>query len=240
MTCQGKPLTMRPSGPVFGLRRFEREYSWRIRYDFADAAQKVLPGKFHLEMELGRQLGDAPWHISVAMNGQLVAQDTTIGGVYRKSVGLPPKLHARQNVLDINVVSTHDVSGECNQPPEIFAEIRVRSHFEPGTETLGDPVSLVVEALSDGWELKARDLSLPQATLAAALLAQLPVAAGTGVAVHALPRGAKLDTWSNSDGAVWVLSLGDNDRLFAIEINEYPFSYAKDTSLLVDLRGQDS
>ena len=226
-----------PDSPLFGLRRFHREQSWRIRYDLADGQSGRLPGALELAMELGRQTGDAPWQVMVTLNGRLVGQATAKGGAFLRSIALPSQLHKRRNVVEIIAVAAYTPPDECNRGPDVFAEVRAGTRFRAGDANLDDPFLSISAALSGGWGLAARDLSVAEATAATRLLEHLPVAGGGDLILRAVPRGAALSDWSDAGGQVWLLYAGPDGQIIVARPSDYPSTIAREVLLVADLRG---
>lgn len=223
---------------LYKMRRFRDDHTWRILYDFAGSASRILPAQFDLEMELGRQQDDAPWLVLVALNGRLVTQVPAQSGAFFQSVALPAEFHQRSNALEITAVPFQSATGECTQSPKVVAEIRSSSTFQVGNVAIEDPLLSVIDMLSSGWSLRANGLSGPEAHIAAELLAHLPLAVDGKTPVYAQPRGASLAAWRASKGDVWVVFYNDEGEVVAKDLSDYEPRFARDVLLIIDLRDQ--
>ncbi len=228
----------RPNSDLYEMRRFRDDQTWRIVYDFTEAASRILPAQFDLEMVLGRQEDDAPWLVSVALNGKLVVQVQAQSGAYFQSIALPAGFHRLVNALEITATTFENSTDECTQTPKVVAEIRSSSTFRSGNAVIDDPFLNVIDALSDGWALSAEGLSAPEAHVAAELIAHLPLPVDGTTPVYVQPRGASLAAWQASKGEVWVVSYDDEHEILAKDLSEYRSRFARDVLLIVDLRDQ--
>lgn len=206
---------MADDSAIYGLRRFHRSHSWRIRYDMVHAVDRRLPGRFDLALELGHLPQAAEWQVIVTLNGRLVHQDRAPGGPYNSTVELQTSLQDRANVLEVELRSTYSQPGECTRPPDLFAELNPQTRFVAGVDHFDDPLLGLMSNLASGWHLEASDLTVPEATVFAALLAELPMPESAGqTRIVALPRGSDLSAlaavgdlllFRDADGTLMVL-----------------------------------
>ncbi len=235
-----------PHKGLFGLRRFKRAQTWRIRYDMTDAVDPRLPKFLSLDMALGQLPGSAQWQVSVTLNGRLVDQALLPAGttVLARDIDLSAALHARHNAIEIVAASTADAQGECNAGPDLLAEITTRTALIAGPDSFNDPLFDLRQALarSKGWHLAVDDgLTSPEATVSVALLsAVLPGAAppnstSKGPRLHILPRAAPVRQWRHSSAdKVWLVSLDDDGRVIVRILAGHPEKLTRAVTLLVD------
>ena len=186
--------TLAPDSAAFGVRRFTRAQTWRIRYDMAAARDQRLPGQFNLAMTLGHLPDRAVWQVIVTLNGHLVHEGLAEAGIYDQAITLMADLHGRENTLEVELRSGYVSPGECARPPEVVAELLPRSQLLPGSEEFNGPMIGLLSVLSQGWSLDASGLTPPEATLVSGILAELPPPSSPGhVTVSALTRGHNLE-----------------------------------------------
>ncbi|MCV6592334.1 MAG: cellulose biosynthesis cyclic di-GMP-binding regulatory protein BcsB [Silicimonas sp.] len=232
---------MRPASPVFGARRFQGAQSWRLAYDMGQAVDRRLPGVLALEMRLGRQPMGGKWHLSVLLNGRLVADELRDGGgVLATRVPLPVAAQARNNLVEISLRSTYAAPDECEDPPEIMAEILPSTRFLASEARHEDDLARLIGALVSRapWGLRVQDLTPGEAAVMAELLSVLPVetdaeAGRAPPVVHALRKGAPLAEWARPEGR-WVVQIKAG-QVRALPLSDYPWNEARVPLLLVDL-----
>ncbi len=236
----------KPSSSLFGMRRFKRTHTWRIRYDMLDASDPKLPAEFTLSMVLGHVPHGAHWHLSVTLNDRLIEQallppNTT--NVMRK-IDVSDGHHARLNVIEIVLSSTADNAGACSVGPDLLAEVTDETTLTAGAASFSDPLLFLREALTraGGWHLIVEPtLTAPEAVLSSTLLSRVlkvavPNASETGVAVHALARGASLQSWrAERAGAVWLVFFEEDGRITVQPLTDHPGPDTRAVTLLIDL-----
>lgn len=233
-----------PTSDLFGLRRFQRTQTWRLRYDMLDGASPQLPASLELDMVLGRLPQEGVWQISVTLNGQLVdqAQPTPTSTELKHTIDVSRAPKTRDNILEITAtVHTHNAQ-DCTRPPDVFAEITQNTKLVAGSNALHDPLLHLRSALSNSkpWHLTVDPtLTAPEASLALSLLSVLSPSTGAtadGPKIHALPRGAALEHWQQRPtNHIWLVSFDDAGRAQAIPFSDHPDAETRAVTLLIDL-----
>lgn len=232
-----------PNGSFFGLRRFYRSHTWRLRYDMSDAQDARLPDSFTLNMMLGQQAHSVRWHVVVTLNGKLLYDGFEQPGALALNLPLPSHDQRRSNVIEVTLASTQDTPGHCNQGPELVAEVLKSTILTPGQTSFDDPILELMLALKDGWQLDSEGLSPAEATIAVQILSELPEpdqARGTGVVLRPLARGTDLGDFLGTAKHALVVFFDDDGVLTAVPATAFPRRMTSRVSVLVDLTGAGS
>ena len=228
---------------LFGLRKFYRSQTWRLRYDLSHATEPRLPERFSLRMVLGRQQGNEQWQIVVTLNGRHLDDRLVTAGKVELDIPLPGNAPSRHNVIEITASSAQASREVCDRGPELFAEVVHGTDLLPGPQTFRDSLSDLTDRMQLDWTLTSAPLSFADALLATELLLALPSPSRNGrgdVSVHVLPRGAELQEWANTQRELWVLTFDDEGRIALTALDEIRVPMAPKASLLIALGGSGS
>ena len=154
---------------TFGMRRFHRSHSWRVRYDMFEALDTRFPGQLDLNMKLGQMMGDTSWHVVVTLNGRHLHDVYSKGGLLRLSLPLDARIQGRVNAIDIRASASHNTPNRCERGPELIAEIEQSTRLLPGDRYFTSPLAALFEMLGEGWNLTSGELSKAEAVIATEL-----------------------------------------------------------------------
>ncbi|MCY4336656.1 MAG: hypothetical protein OXC60_18530 [Litoreibacter sp.] len=233
---------MSPTGGLFGLRRFQHSHTWRLRYDFHDALNGNRPGVFHLAMALPSHPLGAHWQITVTQNNRLLSHfsgNATQTRVDRRI--LIPAHSGVAHVIEITMTSTHERKGECNDGPELLAEILPDTRILPSDELFADSIRSLILALKEESSVSlgiTETLNAAEANIATDLLEALVpdtsiVVASQIPTVAVLPRGASFSAKEES----WLVFYDETGSLVVSPAAQNGNEPLRAVSLLVHLPG---
>ncbi len=190
---------MAPEGGLLGLRRFQHSHTWRLRYDFTRAENANRPSVLDLAMLVPAHPQGADWQVTVTQNGRLLSHFTGTADQTRIGARIAiPAAPGPAHTIEITLTSAFLREGECNDGPELLAEILPETQIVPSNMLFDDPVRALSLALTaDVTVSTPRTLNTAEANVAADLLAALlphtPInAAQDNATVTILPRGARI------------------------------------------------
>ena len=170
-----------------GVRRFDRETTWRYSYDVADLPNGELPATLDLRMVLGPLAGTRSTMV-VTLNNSLVFTRALSGGRdvddtgrqvrnefhLNQSIQLPAELHKARNDLEIALTSYNESDMRCGAQRLIAAEMLPTSVLQGGSRIIL-PIMQLRAALAAALPVKltSEPLSAPDARAATVLLWQL-------------------------------------------------------------------
>ena len=241
-----------PDSALFQMRRFQRMQEWRLTYDMWDAEDQTLPGVLALAMRLGPQPSGGQWQITVALNGRLVAHELlpASADAYQADIALPADMQERQNVIEIIASSTYDAPGECNDGPDLVAEITGETRLLPGASSYTDGILELQQMLQARASVSldvlpgvnSAEATLAASTLAAVLPATLDVTATSSDAdITVLPRGTPLTPWTTgADSGPWLVFYSEETGLTAMPIVDYPFEDVAHVAFVITRSGDSA
>ncbi len=235
--------TLEERAHLFGLRKFHRSQTWRLRYDLSHATEPRLPERFNLRMVLGRLQANEQWQIVVTLNGRHLDDRLVTAGKLELDIPLPGDAPRRHNVIEVTANAAHISREVCDRGPELFAEVVQGTDLLPGPQIFRDTLSDLTERMQLDWSLTSAPLSFAEASVATELLFALPSPSRIDrgdVLVHVLPRGAELLEWANSQREVWILAFDDEGRIALTALDEMRVPIAPRVSLLIALGGAGS
>jgi hypothetical protein len=159
-----------------GARRFDRETTWRFRYNASQLPGGELPSAVDLRMMLGPVAGTRT-SLFVTLNDHLLLT-RALGDTderFANSLALPAADHLDRNELEITLTSRLADETRCGAMRLIAAELLPDSVLRGGGERLVTEAARLRAALGPQAtvDFKAGQLSAPQAHSVALLLAGL-------------------------------------------------------------------
>jgi hypothetical protein len=159
-----------------GARRFDRETSWRFRYNASQLPGGELPSAVDLRMMLGPVAGTRT-SLFVTLNDHLLLT-RALGDTderFANSLALPAADHLDRNELEITLTSRLADETRCGAMRLIAAELLPDSVLRGGGERLVTEAARLRAALGPQAtvDFKTGELSAPQAHSVALLLAGL-------------------------------------------------------------------
>ena len=235
--------TFEEGSSLFGLRKFHRSHTWRVRYDLAHAKDPRRPNRFNLNMVLGPQPGGGRWQLIITLNGRHVDDQLVSAGNVQLGISLPEDTPQRRNTIEITASAARQNNGECDRGPELFAEILDETTLVPGQQAFGDALSKLTKRLELNWTLSSASLSFAEAAVATELLSALPNPSpdDNGQAtVHVLPRGTDTSEWSSRPQDIWVMAFNEAGEVELTAFDDMRVGFVSNVSLLIILEGTGS
>jgi hypothetical protein len=234
---------MAQDGGLYGLRRFQRSHTWRLRYDMAQALSANLPEALALSMIIPRHVLGADWQVTVTLDGRLLAHfsGTADQTQLEERITIPARA-GLAHTIEITVTSAVQTEGPCHDGPEVLAEILPDTRIYPSQDMAQDPLRTLSAALAERAHivLAASDkLNSAEANVAVELLhALLPhdqVArfSGASPAITVLPRGAALPAYPQDSH--WVVYRSADGALRAEPAITHAGRDLSAVALLVDI-----
>nr|WP_237693245.1 cellulose biosynthesis cyclic di-GMP-binding regulatory protein BcsB [Octadecabacter algicola] len=210
------PKELAQSGANAGIRHFYRGTTWRERYDLRDDPALRVPATLELHLALGRQIHPQGWTVTVALNNRLVYQEIVApeDTKFEASVPLPEEMQTRENVIEISVISPHRSVGECDNGPELIAELLPTTALYHGDATYNDSIDELRATLEwldrlNVWafaDLSASDAQVASAMLGALLPDAVAIGPNTESANIILTSTNRSIAAFPSSGPVWLVT----------------------------------
>lgn len=221
---------------LFGLRKFHRSHTWRVRYDLAHAKDPRSPNRFDLNMVLGPQPDGGRWQLVVTLNGRYLDDRLANAGHVQMEIRLPSGTTQRRNTIEITASAAQQNYGECDRGPEIFAEVSDTTSLVPGPQTFGDVLSNLTKRMELDWTLHSASLSFAEAAVATHLLSALPNPSPDGrgqVTVHVLSRGTDTSEWASETQDFWVMAFDEAGEVELTAFDDIQVGFVSNVSLLI-------
>jgi|GEM_PF-1102383 len=169
------PISLATEGENAGARRFDRETTWRYRYDVSQLPNGELPSALDLRMLMG-PIGETRTALFVTLNDHLLLT-RSLSDVDQRldtSVALPAADHAERNELAITLTAHERDELRCGSRRLIAAEMLPDTVLVGGGERVVTPFAQLAALLHANMPvaLGSGPLSAPQAQTAALLLGQ--------------------------------------------------------------------
>jgi hypothetical protein len=170
------PISLVSVSENAGARRFDRETTWRYRYDVSQLPNGELPSALDLRMLVG-PIGDTRTALFVTLNDHLLLTRTLSDTDQRfnNSVALPAGDQSDRNELAVTLTAHERDEQRCGSRRLIAAEMLPDTVLRGGGERLIPPLAQVAAQVRANMPaaFKSGTLSAPQAQNAALLLAQM-------------------------------------------------------------------
>ncbi|MBT9384982.1 hypothetical protein KM176_14015 [Pseudooceanicola sp. CBS1P-1] len=179
------PVDLSTLGGNGGTRHFYRDTTWRARFDPGQLPEGEVPRTLHLKMALGPLPRDTDWTVSVTANGNLVSAAKLPGdiGTYTPEIALPALPANQPATIEITATSDYDITGICNNGPQLLAELQPGTTVTGGPSPLADPLGALRRRIARDGHLGVTlgtELTGPEAARIAPLIATL-APAGTAI-----------------------------------------------------------
>jgi len=170
------PIRLTSAADNAGARRFDRETTWRFRYDIAQLPNGELPSALDLRLFLG-PIADTRTNLFVRLNDHLLVARALSDADERfnNSIRLPPADHLDQNLLEVTLTATERDELRCGSRRLIEAEMLPDTVLAGGGPRVVTPLAELRQqmAANPRASLEVEALTAPQAQVAASLLGQL-------------------------------------------------------------------
>lgn len=234
---------MEETGNLFGLRRFQRDYTWRIQFDMDHAQRTNLAESLELSMLLPAHPMGADWQITVTHNGSIAGHYTGTAAQTRLAARIAiPAGTGSAHTIEITMTSAFLPEGQCNDGPEILAEILPETRIIPSDVHASDPVRSITQALSNlgsvgvsaSGTLNASEANVAVALLAASLPRQPIMSADSPVPiVDVLHRGALVPDYA--EAGVWLVFHNEEGNVVAEPAGLHAGRETRAVALLIQL-----
>lgn len=232
-----------PASGLYGLRRFQHSHTWRIRYDFDRAEHANLPAVLELAMVLPAHPLGADWQITITQNDRLLSHLTGAAAQTKVNgrIAIPADPGPR-HTIEITLTSAFLREGECNDGPELLAEILPETRIVPSEQMSQDPIRALTLALRETGAIglaSPHDLTAAEANVAADLLAvllptdRMALADETNQTLAVLPRGSALP--DSLHPGQWLVFRDADGNLAAQPSEAFVGRESPAVSVLVDL-----
>lgn len=205
------PIPLTSDSANQGVRRFDRQTSWRYRYSADALPGKLLPAALELRMALGPTGGNSQYNLVVTLNEHMLLAQRIAPQVERinQSIVLPPALQKTQNNLEITLVDTSRDELRCGSTSQSVAELLpetvLRSGGAPAKDGLFELKSLLLsggDATFSGMSTTPVDASAATELLAALDPQRLTFGKKDGPIVMRLVTG---DIAKQSKSSDWIV-----------------------------------
>lgn len=144
------PLALTDFSGNAGARNFKHRTTWRTRYNLEQTTDSEIPRHLNVDLDLGPLPADGQWTVSAILNGHLlIAKMLKIGTRdFNTRLELPTSYQGANNLIEISVASSQGLEGECNNGPDLIAELTENSFLMGSGEKLTGPVSDLRAALA--------------------------------------------------------------------------------------------
>ncbi|WP_123906220.1 hypothetical protein [Sphingorhabdus sp. YGSMI21] len=160
-----------------GMRKFDRQTSWRYHYSVTDLPNQILPSALDMRLVVGPTGNDTSYDLTVALNDHLLFSRRLSSQTERvsQSIPLPAGLHQADNKVEILLASGDSNLNRCGTDTQSIAELLPDTVLKGGGQRASDSLSLLRAKLSavDTVALLGKIETAVDAQAAAQLLGQL-------------------------------------------------------------------
>ncbi|MEW7007636.1 hypothetical protein [Lentilitoribacter sp. EG35] len=220
------PYYVANSGVNFGVRRFYKSTSWRIKYKPSQFSGRTLPSAIDLSLMLSGLRQETNWMVSVTLNGSLIHTETLESQTskYRRKILLNERSQIANNLIEVTLNSSENHDGICNNGPILIAQMEQDTVLLAGSERLDDQFHGLQNALKSVGEIGIsgnENITDNQANLFAHILASaLPETidigdTSGGAQIYFLERGQfdAVKNFQNEMFEQWILFQTDAGEL---------------------------
>ena len=188
------PRDVARRGSNAGLRRFHRKTQWRIVAEANEADAMTLPSRLDLNLALGRQPNESQWVVTITLNDRLLHQDFVdrTETHFATTIALPPDMLAARNTIEVMASTTHTPEGQCNDGPELIAEMLPTTRLYAAEEIYSDDIVRLRNTLADIGSLSVSGPSAMTATDASVVSDLLAEVMPVGVTLKPATQSAQL------------------------------------------------
>ncbi len=170
------PLALTEFSGNAGARDFKHRTTWRTRYNLERTTDSEIPGHLNVDLNLGPLPADNQWTVSAKLNGHLLIADMLVAGTrdFTTRLELPAAYQGTSNLIEISATSGQELEGECNNGPDLIAELTENSFLLGSGQKLTGPLSDLRAALAQKETLSVKSagaISTANAKAFAALIA---------------------------------------------------------------------
>ena len=144
------PLALTEFSGNAGTRDFKHRTTWRTRYNLEQATDSEIPGHLNVDLNLGPLPAENQWSVSAKLNGHLLIADMLEAGTrdFTTRLELPAAYQGTSNLIEISATSGQELEGECNNGPDLIAELTENSFLLGSGQKLTGPLSDLRAALA--------------------------------------------------------------------------------------------
>ncbi|VWX62120.1 cellulose biosynthesis cyclic di-GMP-binding regulatory protein BcsB [Sphingorhabdus sp. 109] len=160
-----------------GMRKFDRQTSWRYHYSVTDLPNQRLPSALDLRLAVGPAGSNTPYDLTVALNDHMLFSRRLSPQTERvsQSIALPADFHKADNKIEISLASGDGNYNRCGTDRQSVAELLPATVLKGGEQRASDSLSLLRAKLAavDTVALLGEMETAVDAQAAAQLLGQL-------------------------------------------------------------------
>lgn len=166
------------SGSNAGLRQFAKATTWRVRHNFRDQNNAIMPTALELSLMLGTQFTDSSWSVIVTLNDRLIFERVIEKGTtdFAQRITLPSDMMALSNLIEVTATSTGQDTTGCADKGDLIAEMLPQTHLVFGEVSYADPLQDVLAAVNAKDSLSIASLNeigALDANVASSLISQI-------------------------------------------------------------------
>lgn len=133
-----------------GMRKFDRQTSWRYHYSVTDLPNQILPSALDMRLVVGPAGNDARYDVTVSLNDHMLFSRRLSPQTERvsQSIALPAALHQADNKVEISLASGDGNHNRCGTDTQSIAELLPETVLKGGGQRASDSLSLLRTKLS--------------------------------------------------------------------------------------------
>jgi hypothetical protein len=140
VTTPSWPRALDRDGVNAGLRKFHRQTVWRTRFDLGTGRDARFAEALDLRLQVGKQIGNHGWMLRVALNNRLLFQTEldARNSLFQRVIALPVAYQSASNTLEVTLTSTNSPEQQCDEGPELIAEMMPQTRLTAGATYFSD------------------------------------------------------------------------------------------------------
>jgi hypothetical protein len=153
----GYPIPLTSNEINRGMRKFDRQTSWRYHYSARDLPDQTLPSALDMRLAVGPTGNDARYDVTVSLNEHMLFSRRLAPQTERisQSISLPAALQQADNKLEISLATADANDVRCGTETQSIAELLSDAILKPGVQKASDNLSILRMKL-----LATRDVAL--------------------------------------------------------------------------------
>tara|TARA_R110000824_G_scaffold11585_3_gene50650 strand:- start:17709 stop:19271 length:1563 start_codon:yes stop_codon:yes gene_type:complete len=128
-----------------GVRKFDRQTSWRYHYNVKDLPDQLLPSALDMRLTVGPTGNDARYDLTVTLNEHMLLSRrlTTQTERISQSILLPAALHQSENKVEISLATADANLNRCGTDTQSVAELLPETVLRGGGQRASDNLSIL-------------------------------------------------------------------------------------------------
>lgn len=139
------PIPITGNSTNRGMRKFDRQTSWRYHYSVKDLPDQILPSALDMRLTAGPTGNDARYDLTVTLNEHMVFSRRLSTQTERisQSISLPAALHQADNKIEISLATTDNNYERCGTETQSIAELLPETVLRAGGQRASDNLSIL-------------------------------------------------------------------------------------------------